>query len=161
MFWASRRRRNELLALGLGDWGALAAAAANLEAAIAELFQGGRIEALVPAGEGLPSTEALLPLLLKLSDRFVERSKVGVTGKWGATHPKAASLALVAARRGGFGGGTTDGTGAEEEEGQLVEFSEPLSLIVSELMLFLRCAFGVALPALEDPDPDAPAAAAF
>lgn len=158
MFWASRRRRNELLALGLGDWGALAAAAANLEAAIAELFQGGRMEALAPAGEGLPS---LLPLLLKLSDRFVERSKVGVTGMCGATHPKAASLALVAARRGGFGGGTTEGTAAEEEEGQLVEFSEPLSLIVSELMLFLRWAFGVALPALEDPDPDPPGAAAF
>lgn len=125
--------------LGLGDCGALAAAAAAyLDAATAEMFQGGRIEGL-PAGETFDSVALLLLLLLKLSDRFVDRSKIGVTGGWGGEQAMAAaSLALVAARRGGFGGGALEGTAADEEEGQLLEFSEPLSLIVSELMLFLR-----------------------
>jgi len=134
-FWASRRRRNELLVLGFGDCGALAAAAAYFDAAAAEIFHGGRIEELAP-GVSFTSVVLLL-LLLKLSERFVERSKVGVKGGCtGEQSMAAASLALVAAKRGGFGGGTVAGTAADEEDGQLLEFSEPLSLIVSELMLF-------------------------
>lgn len=136
--------------LGRGDCGATAAAAAAaaayLEAATAELFQGGRTDVdvvdviavtagvIAAVGVGVCVGGVLiLPFCRKLRDRMELRSKPD-----GANGVIVSLASLVAARRGGLGGG------GAVVDGQLLEFSEPLSLIVSELMLFFRCVFGLA-----------------
>lgn len=80
-----------------------------------------------------------MPFCRKLRVRVVFRTRTG------AIDSCFACCCLLADKRGGLGGGATEAGGGGGERGvamgQLLEFSEPLSEIVSELMLFLRCDF--------------------
>lgn len=139
-----------------------------MDAAIAELFHGGRINVVAAALAAVvvgnvvagvftvaivPGVVWILPFWRKLRVRNELRSMLATEAAEAAGDVGVVSLApcLVAANRGGLGGGGVGGTVDNDVDGQLLEFSEPLSLIVSELILFLRCAFGVAFVLLGTP----------
>lgn len=128
-----------------------AAVAVYLDAAIAELFHGGRTDVAVVVATVVGVVAATVAVVVVVAavefGFFPFCRKLRVRGVFRTRTGAIVSLACcrLADKRGGFGGGTTTPAAAAVAGGvvvvmgQLLEFSEPLSEMVSELMLFLRC----------------------